>query len=649
MQAQDKPGTLPEWFERGRIRWAWGGWEPPEMYVRAGSLSGGVNGRALWAPKWWDYLHSEEHVREMASMGINLITTHYYKGFGLEAEAEEMQRTRELVEICHAHGIHVLGYCQQTSVYPETLLDEIPELRDHVQYDPLGNLRYYGGGGYYRWQGDQSSDVFIGYLKRVITHGLTEIGLDGVEWDGTVYNCHCERCRETFRGWLDENYAGRAHELFGLQHFKHALTPPQIAGSDPMYQAWLHYRVDMMHKRLRELNAHAKSVKEDAIFATYPHTPQFGRPARDRTMPPVADYMDLATSETHEMPRVEEDGRLIGSVRHIKQCSAMGVPTFVTSWIIYEGGYRAPENAQEVKLSIAESACYGGHPFPATWANRPWGREGKTLYLSPERGPALRQYMRFFADNEALYAGSQSLANVAVLYSTPSTDFDRDGSLPSLQGLEQVMLQHQIPWEIIFNDDNLVANQCALICVPNQRLLSDETVATLRAHLDNGGSLLLTGEPGRFDENHREREVDAFADLRDHERVTWLEDTPERCPAGPEGRVTPLHPYLPEGHAEVAMAIMRAVPGGLPVDVTAGLYVGVGVYRTADGGVAVHLLNYANRERAKVNVRLGSDVAPSGRPELITPDEGTTLETAPDGSWDVRDLDTYAALLFRGE
>jgi|LSQX01.1.fsa_nt_gb hypothetical protein len=27
MQGRSKPGMLPEWFERGRIRWAWGGWE----------------------------------------------------------------------------------------------------------------------------------------------------------------------------------------------------------------------------------------------------------------------------------------------------------------------------------------------------------------------------------------------------------------------------------------------------------------------------------------------------------------------------------------------------------------------------------------------------------------------------------------------
>lgn len=647
MQKLSEPGMLPEWFERGRIRWAWGGWEPPEMYIRAGSTSGGVNGSALWGPLWWDYLHSEEHVRQMAEIGINLITTHYYKGFGLQAEAAEMERTRELVELCHAHGIHVLGYCQQTSVYPEALLDEIPDLREHVQYDPEGRLRYYSGSNYFRWQGDQSSELFIGYLKRVITYGLIEIGLDGVEWDGTVYHCHCERCRGAFREFLRAQYSGRERELFGLPHFDHALMPPKIALNDPMYRALLRFRVQMMHDRLCELYAHAKSVKEHAIFATYPHTPQFSRPDREAILPATSDYLDLATSETHEMPRVEEDCRLIGSVRHLKQCSALGVPTLVTSWILYPDGYRAPENAQEVKLSIAESACFGGHPFPATWANRPWGRDGKTLYLSPERGPALRQYMRFFADHEDLYAGSQSLANVAVFYARSSTDYDRDTAQAHLQGLEQILLQHQIPFEVIVDEDGLRESSYPLVCVPNQRLLSDEACDLLRAHLQAGRALLLTGEPGRYDEHRRERQVDGLADLRGHERVTWLADAPERAPAGPDGRVTPVYAYLPERHEEVAEAVRSAIRSSLPGEVEAGLYVGVGIYRTAAGEVAVHLLNYANSERTQVRVRVAPELSSGGEPELITPDEGTSLRRADGGGWEVADLDTYVVLLFR--
>lgn len=648
MVASDKPGRVPDGFERGRIRWAWGGWEPPSFYLRSGSLSGGVDGRALWAPKWWDYLHSEEHVAAMAEISINLVTTHFYKGFGLQFEAAEQERTRAQVELYHSYGIRVLGYCQYTTVYPETMLDEIPDLEQHVQYGPDGAKRYYAGTCYFRWQGDLTSPVFMGYLKRVVTRALTETGLDGVEWDGTVYSCYCERCVAAFRQFLREEYAGREYELFGLPHFEHALPPPQIAQADPMYQAWHRFRVRTMHRTLRELYAHAKSLREDAIFATYPEAPQLHRPDRDGIMPWTGDYLDLATAECHEMPRVESDGRLVCAARHLKQCTALRVPCFVTSWIRSEdGGYRAPETAAEVKLSIAESAVYGGHAFPATWANRPLGRDGRCLYQDPERGEALRSYMNFFRDHEDLYAGSEPLANVSVYYAQASVDYDRQAAQASLQGLEQVLLQHQIPFRIIMGlpEDHVLEGD--LVCLANQRLLSNDEIHALRNHVMAGGAVLVTGETARYDEYRRERPVDGLADMYDHPRVFRLAGTPEACPAGPEGRVSPLHPYLPPRHAEVAQAVLAALPRGRVISVQAGQYVGVDVWRTAGGQVAVHLINYHN-QGGPVEVSfslapwLGADTS---LPELVTPDLGTGVSVATDGWVRVTGLDTYAAVV----
>ncbi len=645
----EKPGRVPEWFQQGRIRWAWGAWEPPSFYLRSGSLSGGVDGRARWGSKWWDYVHSEEHVRAMADIGINLVTTHYYKGLGLRFEAEEQERTKALVELYHKYGIHVLGYCQYTTVYPETMKDEIPDLEDHVQYGPDGSKRLYGGSCYFRWQGDLTSRTFMDYLKTVIDHALTDIGLDGVEWDGTAYNCYCERCRAAFREFLKERYAGREYELFGLPHFDHAEPPPQIASADPMYQAWHEFRTKVMHDTLRELYAYAKSVKEDAIFATYPHAPQLNRRDRDRIMPWVGDYLDLATSETHEMPRIEQDGSLVCAVRHLKQCTALGVPTFVTAWMKYtsERGYRAPNCAEEVKLSIAESACYGGHPFPATWANRPLGRDGKCLYQAPERGQALKSYMNFFAEHEELYAGAAPLANVGVYYSLRSLDYDRDAAGGNIQGLEQILLQHQIPFGVILGLSGGDSFPYELVCVANQRMLSDEEAEAFKRHLDSGGALLITAQTGRYDERRRERFDDALADLYDHPGVLYLPEGEERAPDGPEGRVSPLYPYLPENHQEIATAVVSMTPRGLPATVQASGYVGTDVYRLADGRTAVHLLNYNNKAGAtRAVVRLAPWLdADTHKLELATPDEDTSAQARPDGTIVVMGLDTYAVVI----
>ena len=43
--------------------------------------------------------HSEDTVRKMKKAGVNLVITHFYKGFGFEIEKEEMEETRRFAEI----------------------------------------------------------------------------------------------------------------------------------------------------------------------------------------------------------------------------------------------------------------------------------------------------------------------------------------------------------------------------------------------------------------------------------------------------------------------------------------------------------------------------------------------------------------------
>ena len=51
-------------------------------------------------------------VNRLSKMGINCLTTHYFKGFGLNAEAAEMERVRKFIDCCHRYGILVFTYIQ---------------------------------------------------------------------------------------------------------------------------------------------------------------------------------------------------------------------------------------------------------------------------------------------------------------------------------------------------------------------------------------------------------------------------------------------------------------------------------------------------------------------------------------------------------
>jgi hypothetical protein len=78
----------------------------------------------------YEYEHSEAAVEALARRGVTWHRTHFYKGFGLRAEREEVERTRQFIQLCHRHGIKVEVYIQWGTLQYETLLAECPDMLD---------------------------------------------------------------------------------------------------------------------------------------------------------------------------------------------------------------------------------------------------------------------------------------------------------------------------------------------------------------------------------------------------------------------------------------------------------------------------------------------------------------------------------------
>jgi hypothetical protein len=49
------------------------------------------------------------------------VTTHFFKGFGLESESEEIAKTEQVITNCHRHGIKVYTYLQYANIMPDTI------------------------------------------------------------------------------------------------------------------------------------------------------------------------------------------------------------------------------------------------------------------------------------------------------------------------------------------------------------------------------------------------------------------------------------------------------------------------------------------------------------------------------------------------
>ena len=136
LSCQTRAVTRAAWVKEGIID-AGGSHEPYIFEIRRGGLRTNA---------WDDYLkqHSEENVKKLADMGVNVFHTHLYKGFGMAAEKEEMEMTKNLAVLVHKYGMKLDTYVQWGSLMFETFYNEVPDAKDWVQVDQFGQpiLRY---------------------------------------------------------------------------------------------------------------------------------------------------------------------------------------------------------------------------------------------------------------------------------------------------------------------------------------------------------------------------------------------------------------------------------------------------------------------------------------------------------------------------
>lgn len=552
--------AVPEWIAAGKLRWVWALWEPIELYARGGYGAGIGDGWATghWVRNWYERMHSDEILDKLAEAGVNLVSTHFYKGFGLQAESAEMDRAADYTARAHQRGIRVLGYHQFSTVIYETMLDEIPNLEDWVQRGPDGSLRTYGSATW-RWMACPSHDEFIAYLKRVMDRCLTQADMDGVEFDGTAYDCHCEACQQRFRAYLSKHHPDPL-ERFGIPHFDHVRIPVKWHPRDPVWQEWVRFRIDLMGSRLREMRAHVHETRPGAALVTYEDCPALWRKQRTRLLPDDSSYLDLAVAESHDMPQVL-DGQLVTKIRHLKEGTAIDCVTLSTDWLRQPAGsVHLPDEARPVELDMAECLACGGHVLTATWALRSGNkRDGSAFFELPLFHEAMKRYMGFARENEHLYRDSTACANVWIYHSLWSLAFDHERAYDSVMGWEQALLG-QTPWRIAKQRHLGDIGPRDLLIVAGQSCLSDDECSAIAAAEQRGAALIVTGNSGEYDEDFRQRVASPLLELRDRVNVRYLAACPGRGshPEYAEGKT--MLPFRPERALEIANIVFEMMP-----------------------------------------------------------------------------------------
>jgi hypothetical protein len=497
--AFDEGAPQRNWVSKGFID-AGGSHEPCMFVVRRG-------GQRLDAREAGVYQQSEELIRQLHDAGVEVFHTHLYKGFGMEAEREEMEETRNAVAIAHRLGMKVDTYIQWNSMMYETFFAEEPKAVDWIQRDAAGLpiLLPYGFQQSFRYCPCFSNLDYLSYLKKVIRYAIVDVKTDFIHFDNFGFNaepdsCHCSACKAGFRRRLKTKYsAAQLRERFGFERVDF-VNPPQWNRNnppdkmqiiyDPAFQEWIDFRCQTMADALEQMHDYAMSLNPNVALEINPG----GIAGRNCTWESGIDHSRLLKftnaywSEEEGPIGYHPDGQFVSKIRSYKLARAYS--NILLAYI------------QGDVLAFSESLAFNQTPgFVGVYP------------ISKATG----EYIDFYRQNRDWYEGSEVMANVGLLRSYASLTYNNASVQLCTVLVEQALIEGGIPFDLVFDDGLRNLTKYKVLILPDTECLSDVQIALLRDYVERGGALVAIGQTGLYDEWRRVRITPGLAGMIDRQ------------------------------------------------------------------------------------------------------------------------------------
>ncbi|HUQ93402.1 MAG TPA: hypothetical protein VM120_17095 [Bryobacteraceae bacterium] len=182
---------------------SWPSHEPLEFYLRRGRHD------ENW-PELYELQHTPRNIQAMADGGVRYGRLHFYKGFGLQMETPDIQKTQRMAELMHQHGMKVSLYVAGT-MFVEAFRRELPASKDWEQRDLVGRPVPYTTTQTYRHYPCPNEPAYREYIKKVLRVGIESVKADQFFFDNVQLqpepkSCRCPRCIDGFKQFLREKY-----------------------------------------------------------------------------------------------------------------------------------------------------------------------------------------------------------------------------------------------------------------------------------------------------------------------------------------------------------------------------------------------------------------------------------------------------------
>lgn len=620
---EDHPGSH---FSPLEMRWTFGAHEPLTMYRRTGRrTTGGIEGSARWVKPWLDWFDTKSP-ELMKELGLNWCHARFYKGMGWKTEKEDLPNVKRFVDACHRNGVKVLAYMQYSTLYYETMKEEIPDLENWACIDENGKRRIYWSEAYYRWRTCPTCREWEEYVKPIMVIAITEGGYDGVMFDNAFSEpCYCERCQQAFREHLAK--VPNLKDRFGFTNMKHMRLPSEKSlkaeVKDPLVQEWLLWRAEVFQTLFTRLRAHLKSVRPDAVFSANPQPFRRREAWREFSldMTRFATLFDLVVAQNGNYPSFDAKTRCSRNrIRDLKIFEELGKTAVA---LCDSDSMMTEEQERFYLLPLVEDIVLGGIPTDRTIVS-PVREPGYVSKSRIERRlPLLRRFNDFVRENRAVFAAT-SWRPVRLLY-TPTAALFSDACDNGLVAAEEIMIRRHIPFGYLMSTAERleIPSDCEVVVVPNQTCLSEKQVAALVAWAREGGKLVVTGDSGACDELNRQYfENPLRAQLPKTANVVWRERVDELV--APAKLAWVYSVPAPKDNGDAMVGDLAKVGWKAPYELqNVPEWVFAETKRTSSG-YALHLVNY-NPSRQMVSV---SVVAPGYRVTREAPFDDSAVAPA---------------------
>ncbi|OFX36630.1 MAG: hypothetical protein A2X03_06635 [Bacteroidetes bacterium GWA2_40_15] len=664
----ETPGSLsrPAWLDSLPIVLV-GNWDGGPMF----------RNRRGGSPAWYleDYQreYTEEAVIKLKEMGVTMVMTDGFKGYGLEAEKEQFENSKKLALLCHKHGLKVGVYVGST-IFFETFLLERPDAKEWFVPDFMGQPVLWDWKQPFRKRVYFMHPEYRNYIKKAIKTLIEELEVDLIHFDNTSERAEAPiffhpLAKEDFRSYLRENFSAEyLKSRLGFSEIKYVeppfyVEPSWYSGStskidNPLVQMWTDFRCRQMNAFYGEMERYIRGLNPETAVE---NNPCFGLGGWNHIWmmgmdyPKLLSHTDIIWTEEGNEAVYTGDSILVSKIRTYKMASTLNNKIFT-----YTG---------ESALQMAEAMAYNrqcigmvggmlaGYELSEKRDNigfdDPYSLGAYTEDYAQMKKKA--EYIKFYQRNFDYFRDIDNIADAAVLHSYSTMAFNNDRPYQSIYLFEQALIQAKVPFDIIFDDNLKDLSKYKVLVLADVECLNDEQIDLIREFVKKGGGLVATEHTSLYTEWRRRKKDFGLKDLFQVNAPRWLgTNTPESIleiepvkNSFGRGRIvylpevipaikkppteSMLSPYwkLPLNWSELIESVKWAAGNELSLYTDAPETVTIEVTEKKDRScMMVHLLNY-NTERDSIleNISLSiklPNVRNIDRVELFSPDTDKT-------------------------